>query len=243
MEKFVDEEMGAPNVIRVPIDLGTTAEAEWLRRLTSSKAARSGLYSQAPPWRSDIRWYSARNRRDFRRFRSIFHDLGIARHVERYLDLEKEVRLYNSFLVVRTSCDEPDFHVDWADANNEGFTLMTPLTSNCGGFGMLYKKLDGDIAEYDYKPGEALIFGDDFLHSTKPGSSDEPVVLLCFNFGTDKIEHWPRLERTASRQSILFCRPDGRFERRAIIKRIRNMLGILRRKAGLSRTPASPVGY
>jgi hypothetical protein len=32
-----------------------------------------------------------------------------------------------------------------------------------------------------------LIFGDGFLHATKPGQSDEPVVLLSFTFGTDKM--------------------------------------------------------
>jgi hypothetical protein len=76
---------------------------------------------------------------------------------------------------------------------------------------MLYKKLNGTIAEYDYTIGEALIFGDHFIHSTKPGASDEPVVLLSFTFGTDKMEHWDKILHTAGYQSNLIRQPDGEF--------------------------------
>lgn len=235
MKKFVNDEMAAPNVIRVPVDL---AALEELTRLGASRAGRRRLYSMSPPWGSDIRWYSARTKRDFARFRSIFERLGIAAHVEQYLDLDRGVQLYNSFMITRTRCDHTNFHVDWADANNEGFTLMTPLTDNCSGFGMLYRKLDGTVGEYEYKRGEALIFGDDFVHSTKPGRSDEPVVLLCFNFGTDKMEHWDRIERTAARQGLLICRPDGRYQRIPLSKRLRHLAGRILRRAGLRRTNA-----
>jgi hypothetical protein len=240
VEKFINEEMDAPNVLRVPIDFGVTRR---LGPIARSGIGRLKFYSKAPRWRSDIRWYSPRFERGFRRFLSVFDALGVARHVEPFVDLADEVRLYNSFLVVRRRCDEPDFHVDWRNANNEAFTLMTPLTDNCRGFGLLYKKLDGSIGEYDYKPGEAIIFGDDFVHSTKPGASDEPVVLLCFNFGTDKMEHWPSIERTAARQGLLICRPDGQFQRLPVGQRVRNLLGPMLRKAGLRRQEASGSEY
>jgi hypothetical protein len=240
VKNFTNDEMAAPNVMRVPIDLDSTTESEWLRRMAASEADRRKLYWQSPAWRSDIRWYSARSQSQFARFRSIFEQLGIARHVVPYVDVADEVRLYNSFLVIRSECTQADFHADWANANNEGFTLLTPLTANCSGFGLLYRKLDGSIGEYEYKQGEALIFGDDFIHSTKPGISDEPVVLLCFNFGSDKMEHWPRIERTAARQGILICRPDGQFYRRPIVTRLRNAVGRALRKSGLRRpAPAS----
>ena len=166
MKTFFNDEMAAPNVLRVPIDRGITQQ---LGPIVRSKAARLMLYSKTPPWRSDIRWYSARSRRDFRRFRSVFDGLDVARHVAPYLDLASEVRLYNGFLVIRSSCTEPNFHVDWTDANNEGFTLMTPLTDNCRGFGMLYRKADGSVGEYDYKVGEALIFGERFRPLNQAG--------------------------------------------------------------------------
>lgn len=240
VRKFVNHEMNAPNVLRVPIDGAVVRD---LGRIVTSKSARLKLYSQAPPWRSNIRWYSARHERDFSRFLSVFDRLSVARHVEPYVDVDTAVRLYNGFLVIRSSCSEPDFHVDWADANNDGFTLMTPLSENSSGFGMLYKKLDGSIGEYDYRPGEALIFGDDFIHSTKPGKSDQPVVLLCFNFGTDKMEHWPRIEPTAAHQSALICRPDGTFQRLPMRKRVRNSLGAIARKIGLGRPREARSSY
>jgi len=243
VKKFTNEEMAAPNALRVAIDLDSTSESEWLRGMAASETARRKLYWQSPPWRSDIRWYSARSERDFARFRSIFEQLGIARHVRPYVDVEHEVRLYNSFLVIRSQCTETNFHADWANANNEGFTLLTPLTANSDGFGLLYRKLDGSVGEYEYKAGEALIFGDDFIHSTKPGISADPVVLLCFNFGSDKIEHWPRIERTAARQGILICRPDGRFYRRPMITRFRNGVGRALRKIGLRRPPTGGSPY
>lgn len=163
----------------------------------------------------------------------------MARHVEPYLDLERSVRLYNAQFVIRRVCTAPNFHLDWRDTNNEAFTLMTPLTPNAGGFGMLYRKTDGSIGEYEYKFGEALIFGDDFSHSTKPGIAQDPVALLCFNFGTDKMKQWPKIERTVARQCLLTCRPDGSFQYLPPIDRVRNVVGPLLRKAGLRRRPAT----
>ena len=240
MKKFVNEAMSAPNVMTVPIDAGVTAE---LASFGTSLSAQRRMFSRSPQWRSDIRWLSPKTERDFARFRSIFERLDIARHVKPFVDLDRDVRLYNSFLVIRGKCTEPDFHVDWSDNNNEGFTLMTPLTANADGFGLLYKKLDGSIGEYDYKLGEAIVFGDDFVHSTKPGIAGKPVVFLCFNFGTDKMEYWPRIEPTAGRQAMLTCRPDGRFHRIPLRQRARAAIGSLARKAGLTDRQARSPTY
>jgi hypothetical protein len=66
---------------------------------------------------------------------------------------------------------------------------MTPASSEATGFGLLYRDNSGAVRNYDYRPGEAVFFSDDFVHSTKPGSSDQPVVLLCFTFGTDRMKY------------------------------------------------------
>jgi hypothetical protein len=240
VKKFVNEDMDAPNVIKVPVDLETIEE---LKRISASEKARRRLYSTSPAWGSDIRWYSPRTKRDFDVFKSIFERLGIAGHVKQYIDLDRDIRLYNSFFVIRSECSQANFHVDWDETNNEGFTMMTPLTENCSGFGMLYKRRDGSIGEYDYKMGEALIFGDDFLHSTKPGTSSDPIVLLCFNFGSDKMEHWQKIERTAAHQSLLICRPDGRFHRIPLAKRLRHALARVLRKLGLLPLRSAQAGY
>ena len=89
--------------------------------------------------------------------------------------------------------------------------MNTPITGNAPGFGLLYKKLTGTIAEYDYKVGEAMIIGDHFIHSTKPGSSDNPTFLLSFTFGTDKMVHWDKILKTAGYQSKLIRQPNGEF--------------------------------
>jgi len=59
--------------------------------------------------------------------------------------------------------------------------------------------------------GEAIIFGDHFIHATPVGSSETPFTLLAFNFGTDKLDHWEKLLQTQGRQCPLVQRPDGKF--------------------------------
>ena len=150
-----------------------------------------------PRWNSDIRWIGPRSPQGYRLFESAFRRLGIARHVEPMLDLDHEPRMYAGFLVTRRRCGSSDFHVDWRDTGGQAFTLMTPASSNSSGFGLLYRDDSGAVREYDYRPGEAIFFTDDFVHSTRPGSSDEDVVLLCFTFGTDKMKYWDRIRATS----------------------------------------------
>jgi hypothetical protein len=69
------------------------------------------------------------------------------------------------------------------------------------------------VGDYDYKPGEAVAFGDNFEHSTKPGQSAGPVALLCFEFGTDRMNHWPNIYRTVGKQVTHIRQPDGKFVR------------------------------
>ncbi len=112
------------------------------------------------------------------RYSSAFERLGIPQQAAPYLDLDREVRLYFGFLVTRSRCTEPYFHHDWHGLNNEAFTVVIPVTPNHSGFGLLYKKATGETAEYDYRADEAIMFGDNFEHSTKPGVADDPVILL-----------------------------------------------------------------
>ena len=208
MRHFLNHELLAPNVTTVAVD---HAIVEEFAPLAAQDLPPMDFCVTRPPWHSDMRWISPNTAEGYGRFESAFWRLGIAPHVEPYLDLEREVRLYAGFLVVRSSCEEADFHLDWEQTNNEAFTLITPVSSNAAGFGLLYRKLDGEIGEYEYKPGEAIILGDHFAHSTKPGRSEEPVVLLSFTFGTDKMDHWDKIFRTAGYQSKLVRRPDGQF--------------------------------
>lgn len=208
MKHFLNKAFLAPNVLTVPVDAALIRErmAPYLGELDPKRFS-----SVSPKWDSDMRWVSAVSEEAFAEFQSLFDELGVAAVVEPYLDLDRAVRLYSGFLVKRSLCEKPNFHVDWRDTNNEAFVLLTPITDNSAGFGLLYKRLDGSVGEYEYKMGEALLIGDGFLHSTRPGKSDEPVVLLSFTFGTDKMEHWEKVARTASKQGSLVRLPNGDF--------------------------------
>jgi len=169
--------------------------------------------TRRPSWNSDIRWISADTMAGFATFQSAFDRIDVARHTREFLDLESQVRLYAGFLHTRSQCSEPNFHVDWSLTNNEAFTLLTPVCGLGDGQSLLYKKLTGEVAEYTYRPGEAIVFGDHFIHSTPPGSSDPPFTLLVFNFGTDKMNHWDKIRKTTGTQCRLIRRPDGQFSR------------------------------
>lgn len=208
MKHFLNDDLVAPNALVVRVDHDIVRE---FLPLSRGAPPAAGYSTYRPAWNSDIRWIAPNSAESFGKLDSAFQRLGVGPHVEPYLDLEKEARLYAGFLVIRSVCEQPNFHVDWEKTNNEAFTLITPVTDNAAAFGLLYRKLTGEIAEYEYKAGEAIIFGDHFVHSTKPGRSDDPVVLLSFTFGTDKMDHWDKIVRTAGYQSKMVRQPDGIF--------------------------------
>lgn len=208
MTGFINPDLQAPNVLEIDVDPEVIQEFMSLL----DEAVLVGRFTcMQPNWASDIRWISPDSLDAFRFFQSRVERLGIATHVQPRLDIDHCVRMYNGFLVTRSRCVAPDFHVDWQDTGNQAFTLLTPITNNSDEFGLLYKRCDGSVAVYPYRLGKALIFGDQFLHSTQPGSSLLPVALLSFTFGTDRMEHWPRIAVTAAHQGNLIRLPDGHF--------------------------------
>jgi hypothetical protein len=165
----------------------------------------------SPDWSSDIKWISPNTIDEFKLFDRLFRDLGVADAVREYVDFEKEIRFFAGYFVTRSICEKADFHLDWFDANNEGFTLITPLTSNAGDHGLLYERKDGSIGEYRYEIGQAILFGDHFIHSTKPGKSDAPIVLFSMTFGTDKNEHLEKVSRSIFYAANIVRLPNGHF--------------------------------
>jgi hypothetical protein len=209
LRHFINHQLLAPNVLTVPVDMSIVREFE---ELTQSLDPGSEYFTLVP-WKNstDLRWISAATEAAFATFESAFERLDAARHVRDYLDLEREVRLYAGYLVTRSECTKLKFHVDWMLTNNEAFTLLTPLCGFEPGQKLLYKKLTGEVAEYSYKPGEAIIFGDHFAHSTPRGAWNPPFTLLVFQFGTDKMVHWPKVLRTQGTQCSLIRCPNGKF--------------------------------
>lgn len=207
MKHFINKEMLAPNVFTVAVD---THVVETFSTLATRAETDPDFCTLKPDWSSDIRWISPKKIEGFRHFDAAFESLQVARHVREYLDVQSKVQLYAGFFHIRSECEKADFHVDWTLTNNEAFTLLTPI-SGYEGQTLLYKKMTGETAEYQYRYGEAIIFGDHFRHSTPPGSWEPPFTFLVFNFGTDKMVHWDKIKRTTGRQCRLIRRPDGEF--------------------------------
>jgi hypothetical protein len=211
LRHFLNNELLAPNVLTVPVDASIVGE---FTKLASSPDP-GPEYCTVAPWKkfNDIRWISADSDAAFDLFKSAYERLDVARHVREYLDIEHDVRFYTGFLHTRSICKESNFHVDWIRTNNEGFTLITPICGLSDDSKLLYRKLTGEVGEYRYKLGEAIIFGDHFMHSTSPGVCSPPLTLLVFNFGTDRMKHWGKLLRTQGRQCPIVQRPDGEIMR------------------------------
>lgn len=177
------------------------------------KPTRPGFTSVSPKWGSDVRWVSAADPETFALFEAAFRQLNIAERMAGRIRIDREVRLFCGSLVLRSECDSPHFHCDWRKLDNQAFTLLTPVTNNTQGFGLLYRDARGEVRDYEYKRGEGILFGDWFSHSTKPGRSERPVALLCFEFGSDLMEDWPKVLGEMQTRARLLRRSDGEFVR------------------------------
>ena len=158
MKHFLNDSMLAPNVLTVPVDMDIVREFTEL----ALRPDPGPDYLSVMPWKdfNDILWISAKTEAAFRVFQSAFERMDVARHVREYLDIDQDVHFYAGFVHTRRVCKKENFHVDWRLTNNEAFTLLTPLCGYENEQKLLYKKLTGEVAEYVYKPGEAIIFGD-----------------------------------------------------------------------------------
>jgi hypothetical protein len=217
---FISAELRAPNVMEVDVAQAPLAGAARVAHEIQQHGLLTGpveiaglrLYAERPrDWGSDIRWLSQVDPQGFAFFQEIFDALGLAAHVEPYVRYDKSVVLYSGFFVARSHCEALHLHTDWIDGDNDGFTFLSPLTENCGEIGLVYRNLLGRETDYRYRLGKGLVFGDHFHHSTGPGKSAEPSVLLCFNFGTDRMENWDKLSQTTAYQGVFHRRPDGEF--------------------------------
>jgi len=220
----------APNVMELDVDASNFSSALDLvpeiqrvesdvRTLALPPDLRFNVMSMSDLWASDILWISQGDAATYRFFLDIFLASGISEQVARRIDYDQNLRLYSGFFVTRSWCKKPDFHLDWLEANNDAFTFLMPLTANCSEMGLVYKNARGEVADYQYQMGRGLIFGDHFVHATAAGQTDQRCVLLCFTFGTDKMEYWSRIAETAAAQGRVHCQPDG------LLMRGRNVLG------------------
>jgi hypothetical protein len=217
---FTNRDFLAPNVLEIDVDLELLAPLSGVCGLLQRSELPKGrvdignglnLGIKHPDWKSDIAWISQADRAGYDYFAAIFRRLGIADAVADRIEYDHQIMMYSGFYVTRRSCNSPDLHVDWIGGNNDAFTFLTPLSANCGELGLTYRTLRNELAHYDYTLGKGLIFGDHFAHSTAEGQAGENTVLLSFTFGTDRMDNWPNISKSAAKQGTFHRQPDGQF--------------------------------
>jgi hypothetical protein len=69
------------------------------------------------------------------------------------------------------------------------------------------------VVQYRYRLGEAVVFGDGFVHATQTGSSPRPLAFLCFTFGDRRLtsEQWAAAEGYIKEQGPVYQDPSGRL--------------------------------
>jgi len=205
---FLNLEFNANNVFKLNFPL------TWfngVKAALNNTEIFSRLIKVQPKWNSDIGWHSPNTLHDFKLFNDIFVAFNVEKVVREGLKLDFNLVVYCGFLVVRSRCDDVNFHTDWVGTGQKAFTLITPLVEEGEDFGLLFKRADSSIGKYFYKPGEAIVFSEGFIHSSMPTSSDRRVVLLSYTFGSDDMDLWPYLSKTIGYQSNIIRLPNGDF--------------------------------
>ena len=102
------------------------------------------------------------------RFQSIFSRTGLATQFAPVVEHTRELRMFSALFIVRTECLATNVHSDWAESvGTNALTLITPLTECAkdetvpGGFNLLYEG-EGELRQYQYQPGKAIVFGAGF---------------------------------------------------------------------------------
>ena len=219
---WLSREFLAPNVMEIDIDNDVFASAFDLvpeiqqveagpEAITLASGLHFNVLSMSSTWSSDMLWIAQDDIRTYEFFEKLFRASGISRHVADRIDFEGFLRLYSGIFVTRSRCEKADMHVDYVEGNNDAFTFIMPLTQNCSEMGLSYINARGEVAEYAYRYGKGLIYGDHFQHSTMPGQTNQRCVLLAFMFGTNKMKNWQNIAVTAAHQGGLHCQPDGTF--------------------------------
>lgn len=177
------------------------------------KKRKLRFHVEHPPWKSDIRWISSADARtlatfwqplfDRMRLRELFCSLG-------------EMVLFSGYFVSRQCTRASRFHADFGDTGGKAFTLMTPLydmsaLSECH---LLAERSEGGpLQQFRYELGQAVIFGDRFVHATQTGDAPSPLCFLCFTFGDRRMTatQWEAAEYYIANQCVVYYDPSGKL--------------------------------
>ena len=142
--QFYNTRLGAPNVLElhVPpevVNRTTPILADLqdalrryrteLPRYGSASSRVGGFFFSRPLWASDITWVSADDDRAHTFFQGIFDELNVSRRMAQYIEHDENITLYTAFIVYRTKCTAPNYHVDYEPGvGTNAFTMMIPLS-------------------------------------------------------------------------------------------------------------------
>jgi len=224
-EKFFNYEMGAPNVLDFDLDPRIMNDIrqdfdQYVRDSVSLNDSRtsytygSGVQSffvlKMPKWHSDIRWVSVDNLETYNHYLDYVRRLGLLDLFSRIIDFDDSVIVYSIFFVIRSKCNDHNFHVDFIKGGNtNAFTMMTPIDRPT--VPLAFKTSDGKLREYLYAQNEGIAFGEGFWHSTGIGEDNAPQALFCVSIGTDKERDWDKISETTAYQSHHFMHPKKGF--------------------------------
>ena len=158
-------------------------------------------------------WISANDRETYDVFDAFFRALDIVDDAKLLVDFDETLVMYGAFFVVGNVAPHELFHVDYFP-DSHAYTLLTPLDAFLPEHGNLSFKLTPTTPEqhglYNYKMGEAIIFGEQFEHSTQPyAKQSRNRILVSLTFGTDKMQYWETLKKTVGTQSNFVMLPCG----------------------------------
>ena len=209
---FFNKEFNAFNVVEFRFDPNIL---DGIKEIVSSPLQRDDFFNYHPSWSSDIQWESACSFKSFNIFNGIFKKLLINDGMQlarEYIDHKEQIIMYSGFIVIRSECTAPTFHIDWSpEIGTNAFTLITPIIHPSDGANLLFRDHDGIDRKYEYEVGKCIAFSSKFLHSTEVRTSSSPSFLLSMTFGTDRMEYWDAISKNAADQGLVYRLPNGYF--------------------------------
>ena len=211
---FFNKKLNSNNVLEVDINLEKLKKWEIIKS-SYIWGTNKDIFSTKdftpikPQWGGDMEWISANNMNTYKIFLDAFVSCGFDKILNNIIEYKNRLRLYAGFFLKRSS-SKKNFHCDWTNRlQNNAFTLLTPLYQEEDALHLLYKDNSGDECKYKYKVGKGILFGSDFVHSTEPGTSMNPSILLCFQFGTDIPTYNKAVHSAMGTQTPFMILPDG----------------------------------
>lgn len=155
-------------------------------------------------------WITNRTAKSYHVFERFFQQIRLEAGLKQQGITPSQVRVYSGFFVLGNRAPEPLWHYDYR-TGAQAFTLITPLFPWHPSHGhLLYQDTEQREHRYRYQQGEAICFGDGFLHSTEPyAPGPELRVLVSLTFGSKRWRDWDLIQRNIREQSHFYRLPCG----------------------------------